>query len=170
MNIERLERLAQILDGYVKDSSGRKFDLGGGWATPRTRRVGFLWRKQIECGTTACAVGLACLSGQFAADGLCYLINDDGQLLPMYDEVNNWEAVEQFFGLSRKQAHRLFYEGSYAVSTGPRAALAVARRIRNTIRRGVRAKRPRTSGAVAKIKREALAQAAQAESVKEGAA
>lgn len=138
---ERLERLAKLLDDHVRDSSGRTFDLET-WG-------------EVECGTTACAVGLACLSGQFAADGLSYII-DDGELYPIYAGLNNWSAVCHFFGLTEKQAVRLFMQRSYAVSAGPVAATAVAARIRGMLQRSARSKRHRTSAAVARIKREAL--------------
>lgn len=162
---ERLERLANLLDDHVRDSSGRTFDLET-WGERKTRRGGFLWLSHVECGTTACAVGLACLSGQFAADGLSYII-DDGELYPIYAGLNEWSAVCHFFGLTEKQAVRLFMHRSYAVSAGPVAATAVAARIRGMLQRSARSKRPRTSAAVARIKREALSPPTRHDAIKD---
>ena len=77
------------------------------------------------CGTTGCAVGWACAYPPFQDQGLCWYGN-----LPRYrDEENSfmhWQAVEQFFGLSPKQAYRMF-SGS---ALGVNAKKLVLRRIR----------------------------------------
>lgn len=158
INIERLERLAVLLDGYRPEPSAPDFDLAG-WATTETRRTGFLWLRKRECGTQGCAVGLACLSGIFANEGLSLTTNASGYL-PVFEGKRSWYAVEAFFGLSIKQAIRLFQPDSYPVSRGPLAAAFVAARIRDMIKRSMTARRqqrrPKTFAAVERIKAAAL--------------
>lgn len=156
---ERLNRLAGLLDAYRHNPGKTEFDLSG-WSTRKTRRGGFLWMQAVECGTAACAVGLACLSGEFSHDGLSAVKYQDGTILPIYGEASNWDAVQGFFGLSQRQALYLFDENSYDVRQGQLAAAAVAARIRALVGRSERSKRAskprRTTAAVEKIKLEAL--------------
>jgi hypothetical protein len=151
----RLEKLAILLDGYRHDPNRPDFNLKS-WGVVETRRRGFLWLKRVECGTTACAVGLACLSGAFAADGLTYEIEKRG-MIPLYGDCDNWEAVEAFFGLTRKQSTLLFSADEYLEGSG--TPLAVAKRIRALVdrsRRAAQSRRPRTFAAVQQIKERAL--------------
>lgn len=162
IHVGRLDRLATMLEGYRPEPGGLAFDLED-WSKTQIKRHGFLWLKKAQCGTAACAVGLACLSGEFASDGLSFTPDDDdGSVLPVCGEKVGWEAVRSFFRLTAKQAFYLFESGSYDTTTGPRAALAVAGRIRTMVKRSDASRRinkrsnQRTLPAVEKIKREAL--------------
>lgn len=156
INVERLERLAVILDGYQPGDNRLEFDLHQ-WTEPKMKRGGFLWLQQVECGTKACAVGLACLSGVFASEGFSAYRNYRRRLVPTFKDKENWAAVRMFFGLSKKQALRLFEDKSYPESKGPIAANAVACRIRSMIARSQKSGvRRRMTGTVEQIKRAAL--------------
>jgi hypothetical protein len=128
MNRERLEKLACLLDQYQPAPGAPAFDLGT-WGEYEERRGGFLWLRKNECGTAACAVGLACFSKEFAAEGLRYR-RVHGLINPVFGMASGWDAAKAFFGLTEKQADRLFASGSYPISSGPDAATAVAKRIR----------------------------------------
>lgn len=158
INTERLGRLAGLLEQYTETPKGPRFDLCG-WSHCDYRRGGFLWLQTVECGTTACAVGLACLSGEFIKDGLGF-VRFAGVMLPTYAGEDNWPAIESFFGLNEDQSRALFSEDAYKVSRGPVAAAAVAHRIRRMIKRSQQARRSaqtkRTKSMVQQIKAAAL--------------
>lgn len=133
MHRERLLKLADLLDGY-RDGGGPVFDLGS-WSISERRRGGFLWLQKNECHTAACAIGLACTSGAFASEGLRYrLLRGSDTICPVFGAADNWDAVEEFFGLTTKQASHLFDQDSYKCSVGEAAARSVAHRIRAMVK------------------------------------
>jgi hypothetical protein len=133
MNCGRLECLAALLD-RVGETGPSRFDLAG-WGANEIRQAGFLWLRRQSCNTAACAVGLACVSGIFADDGLSYSEDADGKITPSFAGLEGWSAVKTFFDVDQNQAVELFAEHSYAITTGPEAARMVAARIRLTIAR-----------------------------------
>ena len=135
MDNERLARLAGLLDDYADGlvNIGREFDLQDWGHEGETYRGGFLWLKKIECGSAACAVGLACLSGVFRNEGLEAERYADGGIVPVFGPLQEWDAVRAFFGLNQEQSYYLFLGTSYPVSTGVVAARAVATRIRSML-------------------------------------
>ena len=161
LKVGRLSRLATLLENETAKSLGLKFNLET-WGDYDIEHTGVLfWKKENICQTTACAVGLACLSGEFKADNLKYARNGLGNIYPIYAEDDRWDAVEAFFGLTEKEAIDLFYEDSYdGPVSGPLAEKAGAKRIRALIAKKTEGKEtgdPQpTKKAVEKIKREAL--------------
>lgn len=161
LKTNRLSRLADLLERYDGAPNAPAFDLEN-WGSVTVKRRGFLWLQKAECHTHACAVGLACLSGAFAADGLTFKLDPDinGGLEPVFASHAGYPAVQAFFGLTEKQAANLFSVDAYDGATrGPEAAKAVAARIRALIvpkPKRVR-KSKRTIAAVEKIKADALA-------------
>jgi len=79
-----------------------------------------------NCGTTACAVGHACLNPVFQKQGLRFGLRHGN---PIYDEYDSWYAVERFFGLSERQATYLFYDEEYPDQGKDTTAAEVADRI-----------------------------------------
>lgn len=149
MNIERLIRLAELLEADAANPTGLKFDLGF-WAAPvefsgkafseRDKLVeGGLKLTEVSktivnCNTAACAVGLAVLSEAFADQGLTGTINEcNGELIPKFEHNDGWHAVQYFFDINGDDAERLFSSGSYSVSKGAAAEEAVALRIRRYV-------------------------------------
>lgn len=148
---DRLLRLAALLETDAANPEGVKFDLSG-WgmdaqfsgASCDQREnlieagVGFKVGQvvPVNCGTAACAVGLAALTGAFAGEGLTYEINAGGELSPVYEGERSWGAVYEFFGLDADTAIKLFSDNSYKVSRGAEAELAVAARIRELCANG----------------------------------
>lgn len=141
MNLDRLERLAVMLDEYRDDGALPAFDLAQ-WGTYVNERSGFLWLLKHPCDTAACAVGLACVSGAFAGEGLRFIRRRDGEITPLYGRQENWDAVQAFFDLTPRQAERLFLEDEYGGPVvGEAGAKRVARRIRGMIKPRVRTKK-----------------------------
>ena len=150
--LERLSRLADLLERDAEVTS--RFDLTD-WGTFETKRTGFLGLKKVSCNTTACAVGLACISGEFEADGLDYRVTRDNQLVPEYAGAANFAAVNRFFGLEQADSNYLFYVDSYEGATrGPAAAKAVSARLREFVAKHSSEEKHATT--VADIKRRAL--------------
>ncbi len=148
MNKERLLKLADLLEADAANPEGVKFDLNF-WAADaqfsgknyeergvlKDQGMGFKEGEAIpvNCGTAACAVGLACISGAFADEGLTYKINHNGDLLPVFEDYEDWGAAEIFFDLTDEQSSKLFSPGSYSNRTGASAELEVAMRIRGLV-------------------------------------
>jgi hypothetical protein len=153
---ERLSRLATLLENGTAESMGLKFNLYN-WSETGEKRGGFLWLKKTRCHTAACAIGMACLSGEFDADNLEFELWGD-TFIPLYAGNRGWSAVMEFFGLTDKQSFHLFSQKRYDGPTaGPQAEKNVAKRIRAFIKSNSNSKP--TKKAVDKIKREALSTA-----------
>ena len=131
MNKARLLKLADLLEADAKNPYGVRFNLRDwGKAEDKTPTV--------DCGTTACAIGLACLSPEFQAEGLSfdtYFDEDESNwgMRPKYGPRDSWGAVEDFFELSHRESYRLFRRSAYEVFKGAEAELAVAARIREMV-------------------------------------
>lgn len=122
----RLLKLAGLLEADAKNKKGIKFDLSG-WG-----RVGNE-EKPISCGTTACAMGLAMVSGAFKREGLGGDLSSTWSLCPRFGHLSDWDATEAFFSITDDQAEWLFMDDSYPTSLrqGARGERAVAKRIRD---------------------------------------
>lgn len=160
MYADRLLRLAALLRRDAANPEGAQFDLGY-WAAPsegNELKRGSNWalpedvtkvpryqtsleaiKVPVSCGTTACAMGLAAISGEFAAEGLSYTFLLDaamtGLLVPTINGVTGFAAACQLFDISSADADYLFDPGHY--SETPREAdgeLLVAQRIENFTR------------------------------------
>ena len=139
MNIERLTKLAELLDKVVEER--KPFNLYC-WTDEIDRSQGEGVFKSIasasdmteeelskhECGTVACAVGHACLDSWFNEQGL--ILDLDGQ--PKFENNQSWDAVAAFFEIGIELAIFLFDHGNYEEETETTAA-EVAYRIRALI-------------------------------------
>ena len=123
MNKRRLLKLAKLLRANAKNKTGVKFDIES-WGKVPPGEV------KLDCGTTACAVGLAVISGVFKKQGLSYQ-NQYGIPVPTYQGERGFFAVETFFNITEPQALYLFHKDEYALSLrqGAKAERAVATRI-----------------------------------------
>lgn len=68
MNKRRLLKLADLLEADAKNKNGIQFNLGT-WGLPSS---GSKADPGVNCGTMACALGLAALSGKFKRAGLSF--------------------------------------------------------------------------------------------------
>lgn len=140
MNANRLERLADLLIKDANNPTGVKFNLRA-WAKADGATVHESFKLdettiKVDCGTQACAFGLAAISGEFAKDGLGWRILDQGlnggMLQPTYQGEVEYQAAEDFFGLHSGEAAFLFDPWEYPddKKTGAEAELEVVRRIK----------------------------------------
>jgi hypothetical protein len=139
MNKRRLLKLAALLIADAKNKKGSRFDLES-WASnmdgnrmPQPSKF-----KVLDCNTSACAVGLACLSGAFKRSGLSWRSHkEDNNIIPIFKGQEGFGAVEEFFGIDFQEAEWLFVVHSY---DGPTMGAAGERAVANRIRRFVAGK------------------------------
>lgn len=132
---ERLPRMSALLRRDAENPTGVKFDLGT-WAEPADNSVCVVkaWSTEagfkvpLDCGTKACAFGLAAISGEFAAEGLTYNIGNGstmptGTLTPFLDRTGDgdlqrnpthFRAAEELFGISHDDARYFFDPDCYS--------------------------------------------------------
>ena len=77
-----------------------------------------------ECGTVCCAVGFAMQHKPFNDQGFgvenTYAYEMDANIsIPKYLEDKNWNAVENFFGLTELQAKYCFHDSWYQENPTP---------------------------------------------------
>jgi hypothetical protein len=170
MNVERLERMRDLLRRDAANPHGVKFDLGT-WASPayddnevdgpstfdlpadvehNEYNAGYSTAEpikvEVSCGTTACAFGLAAISGEFAKEGLTYEFmlsayrprNSGpvrGHLMPAYGGCHGMHAAQGLFDISLEDASYFFdpecYDGTPKEAEGE---LLVAQRIDDFIK------------------------------------
>jgi len=131
MNIERLTRLAELLETPSTLRPLAVMDVGFDLTT--WYREGPDYDDGIEsyneCGTTACAVGHACLDVWFNAQGL---VRDGG--IPQFEDNSGWDAVAEFFEIDDGYTPGwLFLSDSYQ---GEATRFDVASRIREALALG----------------------------------
>lgn len=114
-NIPRLKQLDELLATVP----AQRFDLGD-----------WIYDADHPCGTVACAIGHACLSPVFQAQGLNYE-KDLGR--PIFVGLTSWDAVCAFFEIRSYTAERLFAADNYDIEDH-RNPDAVRARIQEVIR------------------------------------
>jgi hypothetical protein len=129
MDKRRLLKLADLLEANAKNKKGVKFDLE---TVARSRSLGKTM--PLDCGTTACAMGLAAISGAFKRQGLSYyIVQPYGVNLTVHgDSMHYADVAMRMFDLTLHEAHYLFSPGHAPFKTykGARAERLVAKRIR----------------------------------------
>lgn len=144
MRKDRLEKLAELLINDANNAGGVKFDLRG-WAGRPDTIWGIDWNWPngtvgipVNCGTVACALGLAAISGLFKDEGFGFKLTKIGTLVPIYAHESGYLAAKAFFEISLGDSQKLFSPDSYPdhLQAGAEAELAVANRIRMLIDNG----------------------------------
>jgi len=141
MNKRRLLKLADLLEADAKNKKGIQFDIGT-IGQPSDFREQF--KPGLNCGTTACAMGLAAISGAFnhGAIRLSFKVSE-------YDidtTINGrrhvyYVAASKAFDISEGAARFLFSTSFYddyankhgELPTGARGERYVAKRIRDFV-------------------------------------
>lgn len=134
MNKRRLLKLADLLEEDAANKKGVKFDLG-------TVGEASDWRVEkfepgLNCGTIACAMGLAAISGAFKRAGLSYRVRDqDIETTIKRRRISYVIAAIKIFEIDEPAAHFLFTPGNYGSDhpQGARGERRVAKRIRDFV-------------------------------------
>ena len=132
MNKDRLLRLVNLLREDAANPNGAKFDLGT-WGESSDAEP------RLSCGTTACAMGLAAISGIFKDEGLTFSVHpevgingeDVNDIKVEYDHRSGFTAAALFFDISGTDARYLFAPDSYrgSIPVGKEGEELVAARI-----------------------------------------
>lgn len=136
----RLLKLADMLIGDARNKKGIMFDLG---VVGRYSNFGSVSEVvQLDCGTTACAMGLAAISGKFKRAGLSYWIgHEDNQILTTINGhyVEYTDAAIRIFGISQDAADYLFSPWKYPqnIQKGAGSERFVAKRIKQFVKDGI---------------------------------
>lgn len=150
MNKRRLLKLADLLEADASNRKGLRFDLGV-VAEPSDRKSK---APAVDCGTTACAMGLAAVSKVFKRAGLGFKVGEfkDNDDESGWGATGHWylkmtmhgttcgydDAAVALFDISETEADFLFNPGSYGDPTprGAKGERIVARRIRKFVEKG----------------------------------
>lgn len=129
MNKKRLLKLATLLEADAKNKKGIQFDLGS-WGRAYDHK------SPVSCGTTACAMGLAAISGAFKREGMAGVINRDNEIRFRWKgrAIHPINAAKKLFGISHEETCSLFvYTDGLTRTTGAAGERAVAKRIRDFV-------------------------------------
>jgi len=138
VNKRRLLKLADLLEADAKNKKGIKFDLGTwGYTNNSNYFTDDAPDPAISCGTTACALGLAALSGKFKRCGLTakvsYRINGKNISIHL-GRCEGLSAANRLFDIPMKVSEWLFLESGYGTNVdGAKGERAVAKRIRDFV-------------------------------------
>ena len=130
MKTDLLLKLADLLEADANNPHGVRFNLGT-WITTSKGAA-----PEMSCGTQACAMGLAAISGIFKDEGLTY-DHGDVQLITSHGlRYSGFFAAARLFKIDVTAAIKLFSPDAYDVRHGIKAELAVAERIRKGVATG----------------------------------
>src|SRR3990167_5294574 len=127
MNKRRLLKLADLLEADAKNKKGIRFDMG---------RWGFVLdeKQPLSCGTSACAMGLAALSGTFKRAGLGTKIEYRFLRFTWNGRVvNGHTAGRRLFQIKESESFKLF-GGDDRLTEGAAAERAKAKQIRKFVK------------------------------------
>jgi hypothetical protein len=132
MRKDLLLRLADLLEADASNDLGIKFDLSE-WGLVRNKE------EPVSCGTTACAMGLAALSGAFKDEGLSYRFYDDEGACRFVEvfvgDESGFRAASKLFDIPTYVSEFLFAPNLISQSkiSGAIGERFVAKRIRDFI-------------------------------------
>jgi hypothetical protein len=128
MNKRRLRKLADLLEADAKTKNGIKFDFFEWGSVDDVERP-------LSCGTYACAMGLAALSGAFKRAGLGYTAPPGRYSIDFTINGrarNPIKAAMHVFDISKRDAEYLFTSSiGLQEVRGAAAERAVAKRLRD---------------------------------------
>ena len=133
MQKKRLLKLADLLEADAKNKKGARFGMGS-WGYVNDPK------KPVSCGTQACAMGLAALSGAFKRAGLEAFIRSRGSIgfrLNGKRTSDGYHAAMKIFDLSPAEAQELFTPTGSSFDEGAEGERAKARQIRQFVKTGV---------------------------------
>jgi hypothetical protein len=132
----RLLKLDALLQADAKNKKGIRFDIN----SPGYKVNGKAFNPKevvpLDCGTSACAMGLASISGAFKKQGLGYKVDGDHIWSTFNSKLIDYDlAAMKLFGITKEQAHYLFAPWTYPFEKqkGAAAEREVVRRIKRVV-------------------------------------
>ena len=128
-----MTRLADLLMKNSRNKKGLFFNYGDWGSVEAGGKPG------MNCGTSACALGLAAISGKFPGLGYRYshggLISIDTNLRKPSVRLTNVETGALYFDLTNDESYHIFGGGiATEESLGAKAERAVAKAIRQFVK------------------------------------
>jgi len=137
MKKQRLLKLADLLEADAANRKGIKFDLGLWGSIDRLDD-----EVSVSCGTTACAMGLAVVSGAFKRAGLINGAFTKDIIFPEMkgSGLGGIQAAAELFDIEVGEASYLFFDTEYPYEKrrGAAGERYVAKRIRKFVADGGR--------------------------------
>lgn len=132
-HLKRLERLEKIVEGIK--SVNFDMDFFCETADGEFARHNYELREKINkgCGTVGCALGWAGFDPKFRKAGLRTNVQSGDVLLN--SNIENYEAGEEFFGISQEETLELFSPDRYPFTGRPIRKASVLSRIRKLIKK-----------------------------------
>lgn len=138
----RLLKLAALLEADAKNKKGIKFDITTvGRPSNLDKEFRSVEDVKLDCGTIACAMGLAAISGKFKKQGLDYKLPLDGWNDQIYTKWNGrrkgYDRIAVLlFGITHDQANYLFTPWTYPITKriGSVGEREVIRRIKRVVK------------------------------------
>lgn len=131
MNKRRLLKLADLLESDSKNKKGMKFSI---WAVGYAADYSSPFEPGLDCGTVACGMGLAAISGAFKRAGLGYRV-EGGRIQTTWNnrKVNFERAAAALFDIHVNDADFLFTHNITIPSRGAAGERGLARQIRKFV-------------------------------------
>lgn len=131
MNKRRLLKLADLLEADAKKKRGIQFDWLN-WGSIADEK------KPMSCGTQACALGLAAISGKFKRAGLGYRLDTFTNRIAITfngrgSNRGAFRTGQRVFDLTARESDFLFSPRFNDPQEGREAELCAARRIRDFV-------------------------------------
>lgn len=127
MHKRRLLKLADLLEADAKNKKGIRFDLLSWGHVNDPDEV-------LSCDTTACAMGLAAVSGVFRRQGLKCRIRKGVINIGFGRSWDAMKATQRIFQITRDDTHDLFITAwNLPAISGAEGERAVAKRIRDFV-------------------------------------
>lgn len=134
MNKKRLLKLADLLEADAKNKKGIKFDLG--MIGESSDWMAETFEPKVDCGTTACAMGLAAISGAFKGAGLSYKVTGNAIDTTMNGRRTSYiRSACRVFEITYREANYLFSPYWYfkSIPRGSAGEIKVAKLIRDFV-------------------------------------
>jgi len=114
MKAKKLLQVAEMLDGLSTEER-KLFGM-------------FYWKKDTECGTACCVLGYSVQKGIIPFKFEKYSHSEVYDIL--YKGSAGWNGVVDYFGITHKEALKLFGDSNYNTNVRPKT---VAKRIRKFV-------------------------------------
>jgi hypothetical protein len=132
----RLLKLAVLLKADAKNKKGIRFDIDNVGRKVNGKDFNPKEVVPLDCSTSACAMGLASISGAFKKQGLGYKVDGYNIWNTFNGKLVDFDlAAMRLFGVTREQAYYLFAPFTYPFEKreGAAAEREVVRRIKRVV-------------------------------------
>jgi hypothetical protein len=129
MHKNRILKLADLVEREAASKKSAKFDMTS-WGFHKKAPA-------LNCGTSACMMGLAAISGAFKHQGLRFdILGNDISIRTTKGAWGGISSAVELFGITNTEAADLFYPDATRPNQGKRGARHHAKRLRDFVANG----------------------------------